>query len=138
MIVELRVLQGQPAGKTLAFSVGDYILGRGPECHVRFNSDWVSRQHCLLRVTGERAILRDLGSTNGTLVNGELCRGEQPLGTGDAVQIGPLVFEVRVSAKSAPPEGTPAPPLGPEGRAAEGQPPLGSTLVLPPGPDDPE
>src|SRR5262245_33955940 len=96
MNVKLLVLQGRPAGKSLLFVPGDYFLGRGPECHVRFNSDWVSRQHCLLRVTSELASLRDLGSRNGTLVNGQLLGGEHSLVEGDQIQIGPVLFQVEL------------------------------------------
>jgi len=94
MILHLRVVQGKPAGKTLVFGPGDYILGRGDECHVRFNSEWVSRQHCLLRVRDAAAVLRDLGSRNGTLINGRLCQAEQTLADGDLVQVGPVTFLV--------------------------------------------
>jgi pSer/pThr/pTyr-binding forkhead associated (FHA) protein len=95
MAIQLIVVQGRPQGKALRFPVGQYYFGRGAECHVRPNSDWVSRQHCLLRVTREGAWLRDLGSRNGTLVNGELLAGERQLQMGDQIQVGPLVFEVR-------------------------------------------
>ena len=71
------------------------MIGRGSECHIRPNSDWVSRQHCLLRVTREGAWLRDLGSRNGTLVIGALLAGERLLEVGDQIQVGPLVFEVQ-------------------------------------------
>jgi len=92
------VVQGKPAGKSLVFPGGEYYFGRGPECHVRPESEWVSRQHCLLRVTGDDAFIRDLGSRNGTLVNGTLVEGERRLFHGDQVQIGPLVFEVRLTS----------------------------------------
>jgi pSer/pThr/pTyr-binding forkhead associated (FHA) protein len=95
MKIKLIVVQGRPAGKSLVFARGEYFLGRGLECHVRFNSDWVSRQHCLLRVTDGGTFLRDLGSRNGTLINGGLVTGEQGLRQGDQIQIGPAVFEVR-------------------------------------------
>jgi pSer/pThr/pTyr-binding forkhead associated (FHA) protein len=115
MILKLRVIQGKPAGKTLVFRPGgDYLLGRGDECHVRFNSDWVSRQHCLVRVRDTGAILRDLGSRNGTLINGLVCEGEQQLSDGDQIQVGPMTFEVtlEVAVIEATPE---APePLHPE------------------------
>ena len=42
--------------------------------------------------------LCDLGSTNGTLINGKRLIGERDLAHGDKIQIGPLVFEVRLSA----------------------------------------
>ena len=95
MAIKLIVVQGRPQGRALRFPPGQYYFGRGAECHIRPNSDWVSRQHCLLRVTGEGAWLRDLGSRNGTLVNGELLDGERRLEVGDQVQVGPLVFEVQ-------------------------------------------
>jgi pSer/pThr/pTyr-binding forkhead associated (FHA) protein len=138
MNVKMVVIQGLPAGKALRFPCGDYFLGRGPECHVRFNSDWVSRQHCLLRVRAEAVFLRDLGSRNGTLVNGERLNGEQLLKQGDLVQIGPVVFEVRLEP---PPSGVePSPPpstLEPESpeQAASGQQALDSTANHPLGPD---
>jgi pSer/pThr/pTyr-binding forkhead associated (FHA) protein len=96
MTVKLLVIQGRPSGKSLIFPSGDYFFGRGPECHVRPESDWVSRQHCILRVTGEGAFVRDLGSRNGTLVNGSLVLGERSLDEGDHLQVGPLVFEVHL------------------------------------------
>jgi pSer/pThr/pTyr-binding forkhead associated (FHA) protein len=99
MIVKLLLVHGRPAGKSLRFGLGDYFLGRGPECHVRFNSDWVSRQHCLLRVGASGVWLRDLASRNGTLVNGRLCEGERRLADGDLIQVGSLVFKVRLGSE---------------------------------------
>ena len=95
MDVELLVVQGQPRGKALHFPPGEFLFGRGPECHVRPNSDWVSRQHCLLRVTQDTASIRDLGSSTGTLVNGRRVVGERMLTVGDRVQLGPVVLEMR-------------------------------------------
>jgi pSer/pThr/pTyr-binding forkhead associated (FHA) protein len=94
MNVKLRIVQGRPQGKSMVFPQGEYVFGRGAECHVRPNSDWVSRQHCLLRITAEGAFLRDLGSRNGTLINGARFTEERQLQHGDQVQVGPLVFEV--------------------------------------------
>ncbi len=94
MKAKLLVVRGQPQGKCLVFPLGEFVIGRGTECHVRPNSSWVSRQHCLLRVTEKSMHLRDLGSTNGTLINGARLIGERPLSHGDQLQVGPLVFEV--------------------------------------------
>ena len=58
MNVKLFVVQGRPAGKRLSFPLGEFYFGRGGECQVRPLSEWVSRQHCLLRVTAEGASLR--------------------------------------------------------------------------------
>jgi len=97
MTIKLLVIQGKPQGKCLQFRVGrEYMFGRGAECHIQVHpkKDWVSRQHCLLRVTPEGAFLRDLGSRNGTLVNGVRLVGERQLTQGDQFMVGPLLFEV--------------------------------------------
>jgi pSer/pThr/pTyr-binding forkhead associated (FHA) protein len=96
MDVKLVVIHGRPANKSLVFPRGAYVFGRGSECHIRPNSDWVSRQHCQLLVTADSVSIRDLGSRNGTLVNGERVMGHRGLADGDRLQIGPLVFEVRL------------------------------------------
>ncbi|MFO0841780.1 MAG: FHA domain-containing protein [Gemmataceae bacterium] len=103
MIVKLLVTQGRPAGKALTFGPGEYYFGRGEECHVRFNSDWVSRQHCLLVVGPDQVMLTDLGSRNGTLLNGRLLQQEKALREGDQVHIGPVVFEVRLGPEAGGP-----------------------------------
>lgn len=67
---------------------GETILGRSPECHVTIDDPLVSREHAKILVDGERVILRDLGSRNGSKVNGQQVRGEIPLEDGDRVRIG--------------------------------------------------
>jgi len=95
MNAKLQVVQGRPQGKTLLFPPGEYLFGRGSECHIRPKCDWVSRQHCLFRVLADgRISVRDLGSRNGTLVNGMRVVAELPLKVGDQLQVGPLVFVV--------------------------------------------
>ena len=101
MNLKLLVVQGKPPGKALVFGPGEYYLGRGPECNIRFNSEWVSRQHCLLRVSVAEAVLRDLGSRNGTLVNGQLAVGDHVLVNGQQIQIGQVVFEVKLDLPNA-------------------------------------
>ncbi len=102
MNITLLVVQGRPAGKKLVFPRGEYYFGRGVECHVRPESDWVSRQHCMLRVAEDGVTIQDLGSRNGTLVNGERITQEQPLWSGDLIQVGPLVFELQIDATATP------------------------------------
>jgi pSer/pThr/pTyr-binding forkhead associated (FHA) protein len=104
MIVRLLVVHGRPQGKALLFPRGEFVFGRGEECHVRPNSDWVSRQHCLLRVAEDGVHLRDLGSRNGTLVNGARLKGECRLEHGDKLQVGPLVFRLEVDEAAPPAE----------------------------------
>jgi pSer/pThr/pTyr-binding forkhead associated (FHA) protein len=104
MQIKLVIVHGKPEGKCLSFPAGAYMFGRGSECHIRPNSDWVSRQHCELVVSHETARLRDLGSRNGTLLNGERLQGERDLAHGDRLQVGPLVFEVSLQETEAGPD----------------------------------
>lgn len=88
MKVKLTVLQGRPKGKCIQLlRPGEYYFGRGAECHVRSNSDWVSRQHGVLRVLPNSATIRDLGSTNGTLINGIMVQEERRLYDGDYFKV---------------------------------------------------
>ena len=93
MKAQLTVVFGKPRNTVKMLPLGDCLIGRGDECQVRTNSPLVSRQHCLVHVTKDSAVLRDLGSTNGTLVNGKRILGERILVPGDLLQIGPVVFE---------------------------------------------
>lgn len=136
MRVKLVVIQGKPLGKVLTFPLGEFYFGRGAECQVRPNSEWISRQHCLLRVTAEGAFLRDLGSRNGTLVNGVLLEQEKRLTDGDKLELGPLVFQVMLDYSSISSRRKAAPPpeeISPdEHRTIAGIPsPVGSTEHLP-------
>src|SRR5260370_35704672 len=104
MRVKMKVVQGKPNGSYLDFPEGEFGVGRGPECHVRPNSELISRQHCMLLIRGQAVRVRDLGSTNGTLVNGKRVMEECALVHGDTLQLGPLVLELVLPA-----EGTSAP-----------------------------
>ncbi|MCI0458685.1 MAG: FHA domain-containing protein [Gemmataceae bacterium] len=96
MKAQLLVVQGRPHGWRRTFPPGEFVFGRGPGCHVPLNSPLVSRQHCLLCVEQDSVSIRDLASTNGTLVNGTRLLAERLLEDGDRVQIGQLVFQLRV------------------------------------------
>jgi pSer/pThr/pTyr-binding forkhead associated (FHA) protein len=100
MRVKLLIVQGRPHGQSLYFPSGEFVIGRGTECHVRPNSSWVSRQHCMLCVGDNIVHLRDLGSRNGTLVNGARIIGERRLAHGDRVQLGPLVLQLCMEESS--------------------------------------
>jgi pSer/pThr/pTyr-binding forkhead associated (FHA) protein len=104
MNVKMKVVQGKPHGSYLDFPEGEFVVGRGPECHVRPNSELISRQHCMLLISGRAVRVRDLGSTNGTLVNGKRVVEECALCNGDTLQLGPLVLEVVLPEPEAPPQ----------------------------------
>lgn len=104
MDVQMLVVQGKQRGKFLRFPNGEFVFGRGPECHVRPISESISRQHCLLRVGSDGAHIRDLGSTNGTLINGIRVVGDYMLKPGDELQLGPMVLRVVVDEPEVPEE----------------------------------
>jgi pSer/pThr/pTyr-binding forkhead associated (FHA) protein len=98
----MKVIHGKPKGHYLLFPPGEFVFGRGPECNIRPNSDLISRQHCLLHITEDDVKVRDLGSMNGTLVNGQLVVGERKLDHGDTLQLGPLVLQVILGPETDP------------------------------------
>ncbi|WP_145030795.1 FHA domain-containing protein [Caulifigura coniformis] len=93
---ELRVATGKQMGSVIPLPVGKFLVGREEDCHLRPNSDLVSRHHCVFTSDEYSIRLRDLGSTNGTFVNGERIRGQVILKEGDRVVIGKLEFDVVV------------------------------------------
>lgn len=100
MKVELIVVQGKPEGKVIPLVGPVFKIGRGETCHLRPNSEQVSREHAEFTITSETVSVRDLGSRNGTLVNGKALTEACALKDRDLVQVGPLTFAV--SIKGAP------------------------------------
>lgn len=94
MLVKLRVAQGAQAGREVIIPVAEFLIGRGEECHLRPRSDAISRRHCVIAVSDRQVELRDLGSKNGSYVNGNRVEGTCLLQSGDQVAIGPLNFEI--------------------------------------------
>lgn len=77
------------------------LIGRDPGNGLRLNHETVSRAHAELTVRGGRWLLRDLGSTNGTCVNGRRVTGTVPVRDGDQVSFGRMSF--RLTAPTLPP-----------------------------------
>jgi len=97
MDVKLVVLGGKHPGQVIAVHGPEFLVGRAPECRLRPNSDMVSRRHCVITITEGRATIRDLGSRNGTIIDGQKIVGEHELHTGEKLKVGPLEFEVQLS-----------------------------------------
>lgn len=71
-----------------------FIIGRGTSASLTIASPTVSTNHAELRVECGRLIICDLGSTNGTFVNGVRVQGETTLDSGDLLQVAEIVFRV--------------------------------------------
>jgi hypothetical protein len=84
-----------PDGQRVEVGSGPVVIGRLPECTVVLSDPNVSRRHAELRRAGDSVLVTDLGSTNGTRVNGERIR-EHYLTSGDEISVGSttLVFEM--------------------------------------------
>ncbi len=98
MRVQLIVVQGKPAGKVIPLGVPVFKIGRGETCHLRPNSELVSREHAEFRVRSHELTVRDLESRNGTFVNGKAITTACSLNDRDLVQVGPLTFMVSIEA----------------------------------------
>lgn len=67
-------------------------LGRALECEVVITSKSVSREHARMSLEGRRWLVEDLGSTNGTFLNGERVLGRRELRDGDSLKVGEVNF----------------------------------------------
>jgi pSer/pThr/pTyr-binding forkhead associated (FHA) protein len=97
MKAQLVVVRGKPEGKVIPLVGQSFKIGRGETCHLRPNSEQVSREHAEFSIIGEVISVKDLGSRNGTLVNGKALTTEAcQLKDRDLVQVGPLTFAVSI------------------------------------------
>ncbi|HSN91028.1 MAG TPA: GGDEF domain-containing protein [Anaeromyxobacteraceae bacterium] len=85
-------VEGDPSwlGRTVPLE-GEITLGRDAACAVRLDGEDVSRRHARVAPEGDGHAVVDLGSTNGTLVNGEAVASVRRLSPGDRIAIGPYV-----------------------------------------------
>lgn len=102
LAVILKVLSSRQQGSTIPLPTGRFLIGREEDCHLRPNSELVSRHHCVFTHDEYTVRVRDLGSTNGTFVNGNRVRGTAVLSSGDRVTVGKLEFEVVIGDEDAP------------------------------------
>jgi hypothetical protein len=93
----LVVPKGPLAGQHIVLFDGSACLGRGSKVDIELSDASVSRRHAEIRVAGEEICLRDLGSTNGTRVNGKQITSWYLLRDGDEIQLGDLVLVLQVA-----------------------------------------
>lgn len=80
--------------RLLAFRMSNILVGRLPDNHLSLNHGSVSRRHARISVTNRGVVLEDMGSQNGTTINGTPLKGVQPIRPGDVLRIGhvPLYY----------------------------------------------
>jgi EmrB/QacA subfamily drug resistance transporter len=100
-IGELRVTDGPDQGRMFALGE-DTVLGRDETADIVLAdpSGELSRRHARIGLSDGAAVVEDLGSTNGTLLNGERISGSQPLRAGDEIRIGKYALEFASSIET--------------------------------------
>jgi two-component system, cell cycle response regulator len=83
----LVVLAGASVGEMYKIESEKTVIGRGQKAQIRLLDDGISREHAQLVIQGERIVLQDLGSTNGTYCNG-LKVDRKELADGDKILVG--------------------------------------------------
>lgn len=76
------------------------VIGRRDDCQVRVPLPGISRQHCEIVVAGDRVMIRDLASSNGTYVNNRRVN-EATLKPGDRLTVGSIIFTIQINGKPA-------------------------------------
>ena len=97
-MVELLVLGGSRSGACFQLPDVPTIVGRSPEAHLRIDDPWISNLHALFELRGQELWVVDLGSRNGTFVDGARV-GEARVGVGSLLAFGRT--EARLEAPGA-------------------------------------
>jgi hypothetical protein len=131
-VARLRVISGPAAGTVYDVPVGVRVLGRDPAGDLYVPDPQVSWRHARIERTGDRTVVTDLRSTNGTTVNGRLLRGPHELQPGDLVDFGRvrMVYDA-AGGPGWPPQAAPGPGGDP---GAAPQPPYPGAAPQPPYP----
>lgn len=109
MKLSLVVSAGANQGKVINVPGTQFIIGRDEGCHLRPASPAVSKRHCAVFIRNGGVFVRDLGSTNGTLVNDEVVVGDRAVKDGDRLKVGPLDFVLQVVGGGPGSDSTPLP-----------------------------
>jgi len=94
MVAALKCLDGPLAGELIPLESDRFLIGRETDCNLRPDNELISRHHCVLRRDAYGLRVRDLGSKNGTFVNGEKTRGDVVLCDGDELRVGDMAFHI--------------------------------------------
>ena len=98
----LKIVGGKQDGKLIPLQTKKFLIGREQDCHLRPSSDSVSRHHCAISIDEYSVRVRDLGSSNGTYLNGQRLVGTQEAVSGDRLKIGTLEFEIQFQKEGVP------------------------------------
>lgn len=91
----LAIIEGPMRGGSVPLTENGVLIGRNPECTLVLSDDFASGRHARIYASGDRWMIDDLGSTNGTYVAGERIGQGRHLTEGSRVRIGQTVLEAR-------------------------------------------
>jgi pSer/pThr/pTyr-binding forkhead associated (FHA) protein len=96
------ILFALSVGPDISVGPGTVLVGRHPECDIQLDSRRVSRRHCIITAERGDLVVRDLGSTNGTSINGRRVTSGR-IRPGDEVSIADVryYFEEALSISAA-------------------------------------
>lgn len=104
---QLTIAEGKEAGREFVFEQASVVIGRTSECDVVLYDPGVSRKHARIFSEDDGYFVEDMGSSNGTKLNGEIVK-KAKLNDGDAVTLGPVVFNFSASELMPDEPGAPA------------------------------
>jgi pSer/pThr/pTyr-binding forkhead associated (FHA) protein len=92
----------RPGGENRVFKLSRdaTVIGRREDCDLRIPLGEISRKHCKIVRSGESFMVEDMGSSNGTYVNGRRVQSLD-LEAGDTIQVGPVVFVLQIAGEPA-------------------------------------
>jgi len=88
------ITQGAQAGESAELGAGVVLIGRGADCQLILNDDYVSTRHARVVSTEDGIYVEDLGSTNGTYVNGQRITAPTTITMSDTVRIGKTILKL--------------------------------------------
>ncbi|MCC7419643.1 MAG: SpoIIE family protein phosphatase [Planctomycetaceae bacterium] len=113
-MASLVILQGGEA-KSFPLTQAETVLGRLPECTIQLESNMVSRKHARVLKEGDQFLIEDLGSGNGSLVNGKKVEGKAVLKHEDRIKLGPILLRFEADGAARPAVRRPVMPPSPAG-----------------------
>src|SRR4051812_11337004 len=108
MDYQLVIVRGRGASETIRLGDGVTSVGRQDDCQLRIKSSQVSRKHCEIFEKKGLLMVKDLGSSNGTFVNGKRIQEQRVLEPGDELTIGQVKLKVAKLGEAPPPPKKPA------------------------------
>ncbi|HUW18458.1 MAG TPA: FHA domain-containing protein [Sedimentisphaerales bacterium] len=99
MDVNLVLLKKNGSQKVFPLPSSPTVIGRRSDCDLHIPLKPVSRRHCQLNCDEGALKIRDLGSRNGTYLNGKRIDNEQVVRAGDSIKVGPLTFVFQIDGR---------------------------------------